>query len=70
MAIVRRTTSVLGLSIVKSVEAFMNANSKASFNDKNVTPEEGAEQLSHLIAYAIAKSLGSPQVGAAFAAGI
>lgn len=70
MPIIRRTASVLGNSIVPSITKFINDNADSLANDKTATPEEGAEALSHAIAYGIAKAFGDPKIAAAFGLGI
>lgn len=70
MPIVRRTTSALGNSIVNDVKKFIMDNAEAMGNDKDVTPDHGAEAMGHAIAYGIAKALSDGLVQSAFYAGI
>ena len=70
MPIIRKTTSVLGNSIVNDIKRFVQDNANAMRDDTNTTPERGAEAMGHAIAYGIAKALASPSVKIAFAAGV
>lgn len=70
MAIPRKSTSPVGLSIARSIKKFIDTNGKASLNDTNVTPEEGAEQLANAIAYGVCKALSDSKIQAAWGLGI
>jgi len=70
MPIPRQTMSVIGKSIVGSIKNFMIANANSMAIQKESTPEEGAEAMAHAISYGIAKALSTPQMQAAFSAGI
>ena len=70
MAIPRQTTSIIGRTIVNDIKKFINDNSVVASTQKESTPEEGAEAMAHAISYGIAKALSTPQMQAAFTAGI
>lgn len=70
MPLVKRSTSVLGLSLANSIKSFMQANADALASSDESTVEEGIEAIANAIAYGVAKGLSSPQMQAAFTAGI
>jgi len=70
MAIVKRANSPLGALIAPAITDFIKQNANASLNDKEMSPDEGAEALGNAIAYGIAKALSSVPVQIAFQAGV
>lgn len=70
MPIVKRSVSQLSVAIVPQIKAFISLNASSAASSRSSTVEEGAESLSHAIAYGIAKAFQDPRITAAFALGV
>ena len=64
----KKTTSVLGKSVVNKISSFIEANGKAMESD--ATPEDGAKALANAIAYGVCLALSDAKVQSAFSAGV
>lgn len=70
MPVVLKSVSPLGSLLATKIKAFMTINATAEMASKKSTPEDGAEAISHAIAYGISQAFQDPTVVASFNAGI
>ena len=70
MPLVKRSTSVLGISLANSIKSFMKTNADALSASSESSVDEGIDAIANAIAYGIAKGLSSPQMQIAFTAGV
>jgi len=67
MPIIKQTTSALGKRIQPKIESFLKSNAQFQSLAKEGKVEDGAEAISHAIAYAISLALNGPELQSATA---